>query len=61
MDKIGGVNSRILKQSRKTYTADDLNAMTIAEIKSLAENLGYGITKTKKSDIIQEFLNQQEN
>lgn len=35
--------------------------MTIAEIKSLAENLGYGITKTKKSDIIQEFLNQQEN
>ena len=61
MDKIGGVNSRILKQSRKIYTADDLNAMTIAEIKSLAENLGYGITKTKKSDIIQEFLNQQEN
>ena len=61
MDKIGGVNSRILKQSKESYTADDLNAMTIAEIKSLAENLGYGITKTKKSDIIQEFLNQQEN
>ena len=61
MDKIGGVSSRILKQNRKTYTADDLNAMTIAEIKSLAENLGYGITKTKKSDIIQKFLNQQEN
>ena len=61
MDKIGGVSSRILKQSKTNYTADDLNAMTIAEIKSLAENLGYGITKTKKSDIIQEFLNQQEN
>ena len=61
MDKIGGVNSRILKQSKKAYTADDLNAMTIAEIKSLAENLGYGIKSTKKSDIIQEFLNQQEN
>ena len=33
--------------------------MTIADIKSLADSLGYGITKTKKSDIIDEFLAQQ--
>jgi hypothetical protein len=41
------------------YTADDLNSMTIAQIKSLAESLGYSITATKKADIITEFLNQQ--
>lgn len=34
--------------------------MTIAEIKALASELGYSITKTKKSDIIAEFLEQQE-
>jgi len=37
-----------------------LNSLTIAEIKSLAEELGYSITKTKKADIIEEFLAQQE-
>ena len=34
--------------------------MTIAEIKALAVQLGYSITKTRKADIITEFLNQQE-
>ena len=34
--------------------------MTISEIKALAVELGYSITKTKKADIIQEFLSQQE-
>ena len=34
--------------------------MTIAEIKALAVQLGYSITKTKKAEIIAEFLNQQE-
>lgn len=34
--------------------------MTIAEIKSLANDLGYSVTKTKKADIIAEFLEQQE-
>lgn len=42
------------------YTEDDLTAMTIAEIKALAESLGYSITATKKADIIQQFLEQQE-
>lgn len=34
--------------------------MTIAEIKALAEELGYSITKTRKADMIAEFLAQQE-
>ena len=33
--------------------------MTIAEIKALAVELGYSITKTRKAEIIEEFLNQQ--
>ena len=34
--------------------------MTIAEIKALAVELGYSITKTRKADIIAEFMMQQE-
>lgn len=34
--------------------------MTIAEIKALAAELGYSITKTRKADIIAEFLMHQE-
>lgn len=41
------------------YTSDDLSGMTIAEIKALAESLGYTITASKKADIISEFLSQQ--
>lgn len=33
--------------------------MTIAEIKSLADEKGYTITATKKAGIIEEFLSQQ--
>ena len=33
--------------------------MTIAEIKALAAELGYSISKTLKADIIAEFLVQQ--
>ena len=43
-----------------SYTADDLNAMTIAEIKALAADRGYTVTQTKKADIIAQFLGQQE-
>lgn len=43
-----------------TYTASELNGMTIASIKDLAASLGYTITKSVKSDIIAEFLAQQE-
>jgi hypothetical protein len=34
--------------------------MTIAEIKALAAQLGYSITKTRKAEIIEEFIAQQE-
>lgn len=34
--------------------------MTISEIKSLADELGYSITATRKADIIAEFIEQQE-
>lgn len=34
--------------------------MTIAQIRSLADNLGYALTKTKKADIINEFIARQE-
>lgn len=34
--------------------------MTISEIKALAAQLGYSITKTRKAEIIAEFLAQQE-
>ena len=33
--------------------------MTIAEIKALATQMGYSITKTRKADIIEEFLSQE--
>jgi len=33
--------------------------MTVVNIKSLAAELGYSITKTLKADIIDEFLQQQ--
>ena len=33
--------------------------MTIAEIKALAAQLGYSITKTRKTEIIEEFLSQE--
>lgn len=33
--------------------------MTIAEIKALAADKGYTITKTRKADIIAEFLAQE--
>lgn len=41
------------------YSADDLNSMTVIQIKALAVELGYSIKKTLKADIIAEFLAQQ--
>lgn len=37
----------------------ELSALTIAQIKALAAELGYTITATRKADIIAEFLEQQ--
>lgn len=33
--------------------------MTIIQIKALSAELGYSITKTRKADIVAEFLMQQ--
>ena len=41
------------------YTQEQLETMTIAQIKALGESLGYTFTATKKADIISEFLAQQ--
>lgn len=43
----------------KEYTEEELGAMTIDKIKKLAEESGYPIKKTAKSDIIAEFLAAQ--
>ena len=42
-----------------TYSEETLKNMTIAEIKEIADERGYTITKTIKADIIEEFLQQQ--
>lgn len=46
-------------ESDDTLTEEELNALTIAQIKALAAERGYTITATKKADIISEFMAQQ--
>ena len=41
------------------YSESDLSEMTVAQIKALASDLGYSITKVIKADVIREFLAQQ--
>lgn len=41
------------------YTADELNGMTVAQLKALASERGYTLTKTRKAEIIAEILAQQ--
>ena len=43
-----------------TLSESELQALTIAQIKAVAAEKGYTITKTRKADIIAEFLTQQE-
>lgn len=42
------------------YTAGELNGMTVAQLRALASERGYTLTKTRKADIIAEILIQQE-
>lgn len=42
------------------YTQEQLEGMTVNDIKALASEKGYLITKTLKADIIEEFLQQQQ-
>lgn len=41
------------------YSEEQLNGMTIDQIKALAAGMGYEITKSVKAEIIAEFLEQQ--
>lgn len=47
------------KNKPVSYSESDLSAMTVAQIKILASDLGYSVTKVIKADIIKEFLLQQ--
>lgn len=44
---------------QQTYTEDELNALAIDQIKTIATAKGYTITKTTKAEIIAEFLAAQ--
>lgn len=44
---------------KSTYTSDELNSMTVDQIKAIATAKGYTITKTVKAEIITEFLAAQ--
>ena len=43
-----------------TLSESELQALTIAQLKAVAAEKGYTITKTRKADIIVEILAQQE-
>lgn len=58
-DANGGVMTATVTSTVSTYSEETLKNMTIAEIKAVADELGYTITKTIKADIIEEFLQQQ--
>ena len=46
------------KLTDKKYTKEELDNLSVNELKELAENEGYQLTKAKKSEIIEEILNQ---
>lgn len=58
--KTWGIAGHSLSADLEIYTAEDLEGLTISQIRSLADKLGYAVTKTKKADIINEFLAEQE-
>lgn len=41
------------------YTKEELQDMTVRDIKELAQDRGFEITKTLKEDVINEFLSRQ--
>ena len=48
-----------VSENDKVYDEETLSGMTTREIKSLAAECGYKITKNAKADVIEQFLNQQ--
>lgn len=53
------LNSVSMMSEMKTYTQEELESMTVKEIKEIADERGYLITKLLKAEIIEEFLIQQ--
>lgn len=47
-----------LSEDDTTSTDVDLSSLTIAQLKELAAEQGYTVTKTKKADIISEIESQ---
>lgn len=43
----------------REYTRPELESMTVAEIKALASESGIAISKTKKTEIIDQFMEGQ--
>ena len=41
------------------YTEEELNALTVAQIKAIAAERGYDLKETVKAKLIAEFLTQQ--
>lgn len=46
-------------EGEKVYDEETLSEMTTREIKALAAERGYKITKNAKADVIEQFLDQQ--
>lgn len=53
------VNDATVAGDDAKYTEEELNAMTVDQIKALAADCGYSITQTTKAEIIAEFMQQQ--
>lgn len=50
----------IEEQFQTSYTQEELNALTVENIKTIAAAKGYSITKTIKAEIIEEFMAAQQ-
>lgn len=50
----------IEEQFQSSYTQEELNALTVENIKTIAAAKGYSITKTIKAEIIEEFMAAQQ-
>lgn len=56
---MGEVTVKLDTDGNGKYSKEELEAMTVEQIKAVAESLSYKITKTKKDEIITEFLTAQ--
>lgn len=48
-----------IEDKPKKYNEKELSGMTTKDIVSIASERGYKITKVKKSDVVEQFLEQQ--